>query len=214
MGVMTEPLLLPPGTDHRQALCWVFDRRVQALSSASVGGGFSEPAWLLNIGVPYDYTRTDLDEHAAQITARQHLSGTGIAMFTAVDVSRAQQAVFEGASLNATVGVTKPTWAADLEGAHGQWPGTINLVAELPVALTPAAMVQAVLAITEAKTQALREAEVPGTGTASDAVTLLCPAAGPAEKFGGVRSAWGSRLAIATHAAVRQGLAVHPGRTR
>ncbi len=211
---MTEPVLLPPMADHRHVLCWCFAHPVRALSSASVGGGFSAPAWLLNIGVPHDYSRVDLDTHAAEIVAASGLDGDGIAMFTAVDVTRAERSAFEGATVSATVGVTKPTWAAEAAGGHAHWPGTINLVAQLPVSLTSAAMVQAVLAVTEAKTQALVEAGVPGTGTASDAVTLVCATDGPAETFGGVRSAWGSRLAIAAHAAVHQGLAAHPGRAR
>lgn len=206
--------ILSPGPDHRHVLVWQFEEPVQALSSASVGGGFSQPAWLLNIGVPHDYSRIDLDEHAAKIADGRGLSGPGIAMFTAVDVTRVEHARFEGASVSATVGVTKPTWAADPEAGHALWPGTINLIASVPVALEPAAMVQALLAMTEAKTQALLEAQVPGTGTASDAITLLCSIAGPAHRFGGVRSRWGHRLAMATHAAVHQGLAAHPGRAR
>lgn len=206
--------VLPPGPDHRYVLVRRFDEPVRALSSASVGGGFSEPDWVLNIRVPHDYSRTDLGEHAATIAARHDLLGTGIAMFTAVDVTREQRACVEGASVSATVGVTRPTWAADPGAGHGHWPGTINLIAQLPVALEPAAMVQALLAMTEAKTQALLEAGVPGTGTASDAITLVCSVTGPEHSFGGVRSTWGHRLAMATHSAVHQGLATHPGQSR
>lgn len=202
--------LLPGGPDHRHALLWRFADPVRALSSASVGGGFSEPDWLLNVGVRNDYSRCDLDEHAAEIAASTGLSGSGIAMFTAVDVTCVQEVEHDGALVSATVGVTKPTWAADPSGGHAHWPGTINLIAILPVRLEDAAMVQAVLAMTEAKVQALADRDVPGTGTASDAITLVCPRTGEPEKFGGVRSTWGSRLAIATHAAVRQGLEVHP----
>jgi adenosylcobinamide hydrolase len=206
--------ILPPGADHRHVLVWRFEEPVRALSSASVGGGFSTPDWLLNVGVPHDYARIDLAEHAATIAAGGHLSGCGIAMFTAVDVTRAEHECFEGASVCATVGVTKPTWAADPEAGYAVWPGTINLIAQVPVALEPAAMVQALIAMTEAKTQALLDARVPGTGTASDALTLLCPIGDRAQPFGGVRSTWGHRLAMATHAAVHQGLAAHPGRAR
>ncbi|RYE76457.1 MAG: hypothetical protein EOO74_08405, partial [Myxococcales bacterium] len=157
---------LAGGPDHRRALLWRFENPVRALSSASVGGGFSAPDWLLNIGVRHDYSRIDLDQHAAEIAAMAGLAATGIAMFTAVDVGRAQVARCDEAQVTATVGVTRPTWAADPAGGHGSWPpGTINLVAFIPVALTDAAMVQAVLAMTEAKTQALTEHGVPGTGT-------------------------------------------------
>ena len=49
---------------------------------------------------------------------------------------------------------------------------------------------------TEAKAQALVEAGVPGTGTASDAVVVCCPPGGT-EPYGGPRSVWGARLARA-----------------
>ncbi|GAA4881405.1 adenosylcobinamide amidohydrolase [Serinicoccus chungangensis] len=100
-------------------------------------------------------------------------------------------------------------------------PGTINVVVALPVALSTSALVQAVGTVTEAKAQVLVQAGVPGTGTASDAVAILCPAVpaeglgdpgGPAEAFAGVRSVWGQRLARAVHAAVAAGLAAHPWR--
>jgi adenosylcobinamide amidohydrolase len=59
---------------------------------------------------------------------------------------------------------------------------------------------------TEAKTQALVEGGVPGTGTASDAVCIAGPANGPVEVFGGPRSAIGAPLARAVHAAVAGGI--------
>ncbi|WP_298887450.1 adenosylcobinamide amidohydrolase [uncultured Serinicoccus sp.] len=102
--------------------------------------------------------------------------------------------------------------------------GTINVVVALPVALSPSALVQAVGTVTEAKAQVLVQAGVPGTGTASDAVVVLCPdvlavpevsaatLGGPVEAFAGVRSVWGQRVARAVHAAVAAGLAAHPWR--
>ncbi len=80
----------------------------------------------------------------------------------------------------------------------------------VPVPLSDAALVNAVLTATEAKTQALFEAGVPGTGTASDSICVACPEPAPGtpgEPFGGPRSPWGSRLARAVHAAVAAGTA-------
>lgn len=54
-------------------------------------------------------------------------------------------------------------------------PGTVNVVVSVPVPLTPSALVQAVGTLTEAKAQVLVRAGVPGTGTASDAVVVMCP---------------------------------------
>ena len=207
---------LPDGTGARAVCSWAFDAPRAALSSAPVGGGSAAIDWLLNIGVPADYDRTDLVDHARDFATRLGLVGTGTAMLTAVDVHRTVRAADGDVVVDATVGVTKPTWAADVDGSHGhridgRWePGTINIVVQLPVALSPSAAVNAVITATEAKAQALREASVPGTGTASDAVTVVWPPAVPAEPFAGPRSTWGARIGRAVHAAIRDGLERHP----
>jgi adenosylcobinamide hydrolase len=195
--------------ETRQALVWSFTSRVLALSSAPVGGGSAGLDWLVNVGVVRDYARTDLAHHAAEVAARIGLTGTGAALFTAVPVERAVRADDGGVVVDATVGVTRPTWAADADGARGG-PGTVNIVVQVPVALSPAAAVNAVITATEAKVQALVEAGIPGTGTASDAVVVCWPASVPVEDFAGPRSTWGARIARATHRAVADGLAVHP----
>lgn len=202
---------LPSAAGARAACVWEFDAPRASLSSAPVGGGAASLDWLLNVGVAADYARTDLGDHARDIARRLGLAGTGAAMFTAVDVHRVLRAEDGGVVVDATVGVTTPTWAADADGASGgpdvePGPGTINIVVQLPVALSPAASVNAVMTATEAKTQALHEAGVPGTGTASDAVTILWSPTLPTEAFAGPRSTWGARIGRAVHAAVRDGL--------
>ena len=77
----------------------------------------------------------------------------------------------------------------------------------VPVPLGDAAYVNAVITATEAKTQALLEAGIRATGTASDAVCVAAPAAGEQEDFAGPRSVWGARIARAVHAAVQAGTA-------
>lgn len=58
---------------------------------------------------------------------------------------------------------------------------------------------------TEAKAQALRDRGVPGTGTATDAVTVVWLSGGAPERFAGPRSQWGSRLGQAVYRAVWAG---------
>ncbi|GLX06131.1 adenosylcobinamide amidohydrolase [Microbispora sp. NBRC 16548] len=84
-------------------------------------------------------------------------------------------------------------------------PGTINILVVVPVAFSDPALVNAVMTVTEAKTQALLEAGFPCTGTASDAVCVAVREDGPAEAFGGPRSVWGARIARAVHRAVLDG---------
>jgi adenosylcobinamide hydrolase len=130
-------------------------------------------------------------------------------MMTAVDVRKVVSATESGASAWATVGVRLPVWAADRnrpEPARVAEPGTINLVASVPDRLSDAALVNAIATMTEAKVQALHDHKIAGTGTASDALCLLCPVDGAEEPFGGPRSLWGGRLAQATYDAVVSGL--------
>lgn len=180
---------------------------MRCLSSAPVGGGLGERRWIVNAHVPLDYGRHDLDAHVGEVASANGLSGGGVGMLTAAKVERFTDADDAGVRAWATVGLSKPTWAADADGACTAWaPGTVNVVALVPVRLSDAALVNAVMTATEAKTQALHERGVPGTGTASDAVCVACPVGGAAEAFGGPRSTWGARLARAVHRAVLDGI--------
>ena len=199
---------------------WRFAHPALAVSSAPLGGGMGERSWIVNAQVPHSYDRHDPDAHLADMAARRGLEGAGVGMLTAVDVRRLQHAEDDGARAEVSVGVTLPTWAAapDEPVAHERASGashsastgvgTINVVAFVPERLEPAALVNAVMTVTEAKAQALWEAGLAATGTASDAVCVACPARGPAHLFGGPRSVWGARLARAVHRAVRDGCEV------
>lgn len=188
-------------------LVWRFDAPRLVCSSAPVGGGIGERSWVLDVEVPSDYARVDIDAHVGEVAEAAGCTGEGVGLLTAAAVDDWVHAVEEGVEVVATVGVTRPTWAADAGGAHGAWrPGTINVVAFLPVRLSDAALVNAATTVAEAKAQALVERGVPGTGTASDAVCLVCPVDGEVEAFGGPRSRWGARLARAVHRAVQVGL--------
>ncbi len=134
--------------------------------------------------------------------------GPGVGFLTAAPVEAFTTGRDGDVDAYATVGLRHPTWAADAEGAAGGLPvGTINLLVGVPVRLAPAALVNAVMTATEAKSQALVEHGVPGTGTASDAICVVCPATGDTESFAGPRAAIGSRIARAVHAAVGEGTA-------
>ncbi|MCW2912719.1 MAG: adenosylcobinamide amidohydrolase [Actinomycetia bacterium] len=180
------------------------------ISSALVGGGIGPASWVLNAQVPGGYSRLDPVAHLSELADDFGLSGPGVGMLTAAAVERLVTRSDEGAEVTATVGLRVPTWAAappdatDPELAPIQV-GTVNIVVSVPVALSDAALVNAVITATEAKTQAMLEAGYPGTGTASDAICVAAPASGPPEPFAGPRSVWGARIARAVHAAVHAG---------
>jgi len=207
------------GPAHAPVLVWRFPVPVRTLASGALGGGWGERAWVLNAEVDLSY---DCRDPAADLRAIAGGLGldpaTGVGLLTAARVRDVACADDTGAQCAATVGLSHPTWAAAPDRDWSRWhAGTINLVCWVPQPLTHAALVNAVATITEAKTQALLEAGVPGTGTASDAVVACCPAApaAPADpsadatRYGGPRSVWGARLARAVHAAVTEGTRRH-----
>ncbi|NRQ40450.1 adenosylcobinamide amidohydrolase [Nonomuraea sp. NN258] len=188
------------------SLLWRFGPGHRTISSAMLGGGIGPCEWVLNAQVVAGYARMDPVDHLIELGP----GGAGVGMMTAASVDRFERAADGGAEAVATVGLRVPTWAAAPEGAADPElapirVGTINIVVALPVAMTDAALVNAVMTVTEAKSQALQEVGFPGTGTASDAVCVVVPSHGPEELFGGPRSEWGARIARSVHAAVRRG---------
>jgi len=179
---------------------------VLAVSSAVLGGGIGPRGWVLNATVSLDYDGADPVEDLSALAHQCALDGQGIGLLTAVDVRAAVSSVDQGVEVTATVGLTWPTWAAaPHDGREPDAPGTVNVVAWVPVRLDDGALVNAATTAAEAKAQALVEIGVPGTGTASDALAVCCPLSGPAEPYAGPRSTWGARLARAVHQAVRSG---------
>jgi adenosylcobinamide hydrolase len=190
-------------------LVWRFGAPARVISSAPHGGGFGLRSWVLNAQVPSNYSRVDPGVHVAEIGVALALEGDGTGMLTAAQVGAFQSVHDDGVDASVTVGLSQPTWAAAPDNAdHStELVGTINVVAWIPECLSPTALVNAVATVAEAKAQALFEAGIAATGTATDAVVIACPDAHgrEGEPFGGPRSTWGARLARATHAAVLAG---------
>jgi adenosylcobinamide amidohydrolase len=178
------------------------------ISTGVLGGGLGPREWVLNAQVPADYARTDPAGHLRELARGLRLTGPGIGLLTAARVTDLVQRQDGEVQAAATVGLRVPTWAAAPPGQPDpELAGTINLIVALPVPLSDAAFVNAVVTATEAKTQAVLEAGFAGTGTATDAVCVAAPIgpAGREEEFAGPRSVWGARIARAVHAAVRAG---------
>ena len=195
------------------ARIWRLRHPMLAISSAPLGGGLGLRQWVLNVQVPHAYDGAEPASYLAALAAEAGALGLGVGMMTAVDVRVASTVQREGISVDATVGVIGATqWAAAPEpspllsgGTDARVPGTINIVVAFPERLSDAALVNAVGTATEAKAQALWDAGIEGTGTATDALCVLCPPGGDAHAYGGPRSQWGGRLARVVYRAVRAG---------
>jgi adenosylcobinamide amidohydrolase len=194
--------------ERLHALLWTAGPGRRMVSSAVLGGGIGERGWVLNAQVAHGYRRTDPDRHLAELAVEAGVEGLGVGLMTAADVSRHAHAQDGGAEAVVTAGVNVRGWAASpTEGtALPAQPGTINIIVALPVALTDAALVNAVATATEAKVQALLDTGHNCSGTPTDAVCVAAHTPVPGEDvhaFAGPRSLWGARLARAVHQAVR-----------
>jgi len=188
----------------RDVLVWRMPETMLVASTAVVGGGIGPRRWVLNAEVSDDYRRHDLGEHIGELSSALHLEGEGVGMLTAARVRARQRASDQGVDVEVTLGLSHPTWAAsnDVVENIDAVPGTINVVAFFPVRLEDSALLNAIATATEAKSQALWEASVDATGTASDAITIACPLDGESQRFAGPRSLWGARLARAVRQTV------------
>lgn len=193
-------------------LVWRLPSPMRAIASAPHGGGLGVRRWVVNAQVPQSYARRDPDHHLGRLSVSLGLAGSGVGMLTAADVRECRTGVDGGVEVAATVGLGHPINAAAPADTSkpAELVGTINLVAVLPERLSDAALVNAVATVAEAKVQALHDLGLDATGTATDAVCILCPTEGRASDFGGPRSVWGSRLARAVHTAVLAGAAATP----
>jgi adenosylcobinamide hydrolase len=181
------------------------ERPLLSISSAPLGGGIGLRSWVINATVHKLYARMDPENHLAELAAQLGCAGAGVGFLTAADVRQCKIVADGGVEAVVTVGLGVPTWASAPDEMFAAGPGTINSVVRAPVRLSDAALVNAVMTATEAKAQALFDAGVAATGTASDAICVLCPPDGEAAPFAGPRSEWGARIARAVYGATRAG---------
>jgi adenosylcobinamide amidohydrolase len=187
-------------------LLWRFPSPMRTIASAPHGGGLGVRRWVVNAQVPTSYARRDPDHHLGKLGVSLGLRGKGVGLLTAVDVRRYRTAVDSGVEAWGTVSLGHAVQAA---APHDPAPvalvGTVNIVAVLPEPLSDAALVNVVATASEAKAQALHDLGLAATGTATDAIVVLCPPEGRPHDFGGPRSVWGARLARVVHDVVLGG---------
>lgn len=206
--VLSEPTLTSRAEDGRDIplLFWRATGPLRTVSSGPLGGGIGVRRWVLNATVPMSYDSDDPAAHLAALAVDLALDGPGVGLLTGVHVGEVVARTDTGVRVWATVGLGTPVLAAAPTPAGlVQRVGTVNIVVYVPARLADSALVNAVATATEAKTQAISELGLPGTGTPTDAVTVLCPVDGPEAAYGGPRSSWGAPLARAVHAAVLAG---------
>ena len=199
-----------------EALILRSDAPLHMLSSAVVGGGFLRADVIINRHVSKHYDHPDPAADLAAFARGRGVVGPFVGLMTAVYLHNTQVVPLSEAGIRLTLVLTagfSNSTAAGLSPSATLRPGTINSILLIDARLSPAAMVNAVITATEAKTHALRSwglqtpDGLPATGTSTDAVVIACTGRGPELPFAGPATPVGHLIGRA----VRQGLeAVRP----
>jgi iron complex transport system ATP-binding protein len=176
------------------------EQPLHILSSAVVGGGLIQARFIINRHVDKNYNHPnppmDLQDFAAGCGITEPFVGLMTAAYLdgVKTVTLCEKALTVSAVI--TAGLSNPT-AAGLSSPAVRLPGTINMIFLIDAQLTSAAMVNAVITATEAKTDVLLQQGVrtpegyAATGTSTDAIVIACtgrgeplPYSGPATVVG------------------------------
>jgi adenosylcobinamide hydrolase len=176
------------------------ERPLATVSSAVVGGGFQQVHTIINRHVAHNYNCadpvTDLQHFARELELQQPFIG----MLTGVPIHGTRTVTLCHEDLTVASIITAGISNAVTSGVSEPVPfvvGTINITVLIDAHLVPGAMVNAVMAATEAKTATLVACGVRSaagdyaTGTSTDALVIACtgrgtslPYAGPATNVG------------------------------
>jgi iron complex transport system ATP-binding protein len=202
-------------TVDREGVAVRADEPLTVLSSAVVGGGFGMVRVIMNVHVPRSFRCEDSETVLAEYARRRGLAPPWVGLLTAAWTEKAELASETCGSLTAvviaTVGLSNVVGAG--RGLPIAWaPSTINTIVVVDAAPEPAALVNLVATMTEAKTLALAEAGVRAadgglaSGTSTDAVVIAATGRGPGARFGGPLSELGVLVARVAKRSLEAGI--------
>jgi adenosylcobinamide hydrolase len=220
VDIQTKQVVSEQGT----YLLWKSHRSLRTLNSSPWGGGFGFHSCLVNRQVDKAYHDEDPIEEMNRFLLREGLRPEETAgMLTAAlvkdvgvstqvweDTKKAEHDLLKVCAY-ATVGLSNKARAGGVQPAASLYPGTINTVVLINGTLTDAAMINAVITSTEAKTAALADLGVmvdsagisrPATGTSTDAVLIATTERGSFHRYAGTATQLGYCIGRAVYEAV------------
>jgi len=191
------------------------DEPLTTASSAVVGGGLGRASAIVNLHVPKNFRGEHADRVLEAFVARRSIPAPWVGLLTGARTEKAEVATetIDGITAVAivTVGLSNPASAG--RTAVAAWlPSTINTILVVDAAATPAALVNLVMTVTEAKVMVVAEAGVrtldgdPASGTSTDAIVIAATGRGRRCEFGGPVSDLGWAAARAARAALSKGV--------
>ncbi|MBI2526163.1 MAG: adenosylcobinamide amidohydrolase [Candidatus Rokubacteria bacterium] len=188
---------------------------LRALSSAVVGGGLAQARAIVNLHVPKDDPCADPGAMVADFARRAAVPEPYVGLLTSAWTEQATVGEASGGGFAAvavtTVGLSNRI-AAGRSATLGWAPSTINTIVIVEADPEPAALVNAVITVTEVKALLLMEGGIrdgdggPATGTSTDAVVIAATGRGPRARFGGPASPLGWVIARAARQALGEGV--------
>lgn len=185
------------------------------LSSAFVGGGLAEARAIVNLHVRKNIGEAETDGLLPRFVERRAIRGPWVGLLTSAWTENAVVAEAAGSGMTAlavaTVGLSNRITAG--RTPLSVWaPSTINTVVVVDGAPEPAALVNAVMTVTEVKTSLLASVGLRcddggvASGTSTDAVVVAATGRGARCRFGGPISDLGWVIARATREALDAGI--------
>jgi len=182
---------------------------LKILSSCILGGGFTSAKFIINHHVEKNYHHGSPDEDLQRVVHQLGINENAVGMMTAVDLENTSITSQKSVCAVVTGGVSN----AIASGESGSSGGTINIILLVDANLSDAAMVNAVITATEAKTLALRDLNIKSrksaeiaTGTSTDSIVIACMRKGDAIKYAGPATSLGESIGLATRKAVREAI--------
>lgn len=198
-----------------EALVLHSENDLNIFASAVVGGGFIRTRCIINRHVSKDYQQADPESDLRSFAAKRGIGEPFVGLMTAVYLDQVQWATRHVDDLTVvavvTAGLSNPT-AAGLSPPAVLAPGTINIIVLVDGQLTPAAMVNAIITVTEAKTHLLLEHGLrtpegfQATGTSTDAVVVACTGRGDRLAYAGPATKTGWLIGQVVHRALGEAL--------
>ncbi len=199
-----------------------FPHKMKVLSSTIRNGGFTETDTILMMQVERGYDRNDPEADMASKISLLGLEEHTVGFMTAAEIYKAlivAEERYHGVHAIAivTAGVVNAVMAGELLPdtivRKLTKPGTINIIAVVDVPLECAGSANAIITITEAKSAAMFDRGIRGTGTTSDAVAIVSPL-GEGTKYAGTATDVGIAIARAvrkaTSGSIRKWSLVNP----
>ena len=214
---MNVSVTRPTSENWNHHLLIDLEKTCTCLSSAVIGGGFSQVSYIINRSVPKGW-----DCHDPVVDMERYLTNLGlkpsncIGLLTGVSVLETQRVKQAQEGWYVETFVTAGT--SNAAAAGGQFPlgafaaGTINIIVLIGGKLSSAALVNAVQTATEAKTAALNKSKLKtrfgeyATGTTTDAVTVANLADEPMSPYAGLATIPGYLIAQTVYRAVETAL--------